>query len=207
MIDLGPSELVGYAASALVVLSLTMRSVVRLRLVSLAGSLTFIVYASLIESPPLIVTNAAIAVINVWFLRQELGLRRDLGASLIAQDSPFLQDFIAFHLDDIRNFQPDAAMPTADAFCVLLTRDGLPAGALIGERHGDELDITLDYVMRAYRDSRIGRWIFGAGAKVFRDEGITRLTSGAGGATHQAYLEAAGFTRHGDRYSLDLAAR
>jgi hypothetical protein len=207
VIDLGAAELVGYAASALVVLSLTMRSVVRFRFVSLLGSITFMVYAALIESPPLIVTNLAIAAINIWFLHKELGLRRDLGASLIAVDSPFLQDFIDFHMADIRSFQPDASMPPSSAFCVLLTRDGLPAGAIIGSRHGDELDITLDYVMRAYRDSRLGRWVFGEGAKVFRDAGITRLTSDAGGAMHQAYLAGAGFVRHGDRYQLDLTHR
>ena len=100
------AEIVGYVASALVVLSLTMTSVVRLRTISLAGSVVFVVYGVLIGSVPIIVTNAAIAGINLWFLRAELGLHRDLGASPIAADAPFLLDFIAFHLDDIRRFQP-----------------------------------------------------------------------------------------------------
>ena len=44
------AEIVGYVASALVVLSLTMTSVVRLRTISLAGSIVFVVYGILIES-------------------------------------------------------------------------------------------------------------------------------------------------------------
>jgi hypothetical protein len=198
------AELVGYAASALVVLSLAMRSVVRLRVISLVGSVTFVVYGVLIDSIPIIITNSAIAVINVWFLRTELGQHRDLGAVEVPLDSPFMQDFIAFHLADIRRFQPHSSIPDEDAFCLLLNRDGLPAGALIGRRHDDQLDITLDYVLTPYRDSRIGRWLFGRGSDIFRQRGIRRLTATRGNDAHRRYLEVSGFRPDGDRYVLDL---
>ena len=69
-------ELVGYLASALVVTSLAMTSVVRLRMISLAGSITFTVYGALIGSVPIIITNSSIACLNVWFLSRELGVDR-----------------------------------------------------------------------------------------------------------------------------------
>ncbi len=50
-------ELIGYVASALVVTSLAMTSVVRLRTISLAGSVTFVVYGLLIGSVPIVITN------------------------------------------------------------------------------------------------------------------------------------------------------
>jgi hypothetical protein len=198
------TELIGYAASALVVLSLAMRSVVRLRIISLVGSVTFVVYGAMIESIPIIITNSAIAVINVWYLRKELGQRRDLGAVAIPLDSPFMQDFIAFHLADIRRFQPSSTIPEDGAFCLLLNRDGLPAGALIGRPRDEELEITLDYVLAPYRDSRIGRWLFGTGRDVFRDAGFRRLVASPGNDAHRRYLETTGFRRDGDRYALDL---
>jgi len=203
--DLSGAEIVGYAASALVVLSLTMRSVVRLRAISLVGSIAFVVYGLLIESVPIILTNASIACINIWFLRAELGLRRDLGAVLIASDAPFLVDFVDFHLADIHRFQPTFEMPTGDVVCILLTRDGLPAGALIGTRDADELDVVLDYVLRPYRDSRLGTWLFGPGASVFRSAGIRRLTSHPGDDVHRSYLDRMGFRPNGDEYELDLS--
>jgi hypothetical protein len=207
VIDLSPEELVGYAASALVVLSLAMTSVVRLRAISLAGSITFVVYGVLIGSPPIVVTNGAIALINVWFLHTELGLRRDLGASPIPPDSPFLTDFVHYHLDDIHRFQPGFAVPdTADTFSLVLTRDGLPAGALMGRRRDGVLEVDLDYVLAAYRDSRIGMWLYGRGAGVFRSAGITRLVSTPGNEAHRGYLERVGFRRDGERYVLDLSA-
>jgi hypothetical protein len=198
------SELVGYAASALVVLSLTMRSVVRLRMISLVGSVTFVVYGVLIESVPIMITNGSIAVINVWFLRKELGHRRDLGAVAVPLDSPFMQDFVAYHLADIQRLQPEFSIPETDAYCLLLNRDGLPAGALIGRRREDLLEITLDYVLAPYRDSRLGRWLFGPGRRIFRDAGIRRVVAAPNNEQHRRYLEAAGFRRDGDRYALDL---
>ena len=204
MFELDGAEVVGYVASGLVVLSLTMTSVVRLRTISLAGSVVFVVYGILIGSVPIIVTNVAIAGINLWFLRAELGLHRDLGASLIAADAPFLLDFIAFHLDDIRRFQPTFTMPSSGALALLLTRDGLPAGVVIGERHGHELELHLDYVLQAYRDSRLGHWLFGRGADVFRSAGISRLVTSPGNDVHRGYLQRVGFVPSGGRYVLDL---
>ena len=199
MLAVSGVEVLGYLASALGILSLTMRSVVRLRIISLCGSLTFLVYGYLIESPPVMVTNGSIAVINMWFLRQEFFVkpadRHDLGVSGIRPDSPFLTDFVQYHADDIGRFQPDFAMPVGDdVMSLLLTREGLPAGLIVGRRTGDTLAIHLDYVLREHRDSRIGQWIYGPGAAVFREAGLQRLTATALTDDHERYLRRVGFT-------------
>lgn len=212
MIEFSGVEMVGYAASALVVLALTMTSVVRLRMVSLCGSITFFVYGTLIDSVPIMITNGSIAVINVWFLRKEFGSGgphgRDLGVSHIRPDSPFLADFVAFHLTDIHRFQPDFHLPIGDdVVTLLLNRDGLPAGLLIGRRGGSTLTIDLDYVLGPYRDSRLGRWLYGPGAEVFRSDGITELRSAGTTDTHRKYLERVGFQPSAadpDLYELTL---
>ncbi len=197
MFEFSATEAVGYVASALIVLSLAMASVVRLRVISLVGSVVFVTYGALIGSAPIVITNVAIACLNVWFLRAELGHRRDLGAFVVPNDSPFLADFVHFHLADIRRFQPAFEMPEHGAFCVILTRDGLPAGAFIGRRDGAQLEVELDYALRAYRDSRLGRWLFDQGSTVFRDAGIDRLVTRPGDETHRGYLEQMGFVRTG----------
>lgn len=191
--EVSGQELVGYLASALVVASLAMTSVVRLRTISLAGSITFVVYGVLIDSVPIVVTNASIALLNLWFLSRELGGRRDLGAVVVPRDSPFLLDFLVHHAADIATFQPDYDPHATHDFALVLTRDGLPAGVLLGDRDGERLDIVLDYVLKAYRDSRIGAWLYGPGAGVFRSEGITELTSATGRRTHPGYLVRVGF--------------
>ena len=198
MFEFSGVEVVGYVASLLVVISLTMASVVRLRILSLLGAITFVIYGLLIGSPPIVLTNAAIVVINVWFLGKEFSTSSsrgiDLGASRIRADSPFLDDFVSYHLADIHQFQPDFHLPRGDDVAAwMLTRDGLPAGLLIGRRDDSTLTIDLDYVLAPYRDSRLGRWLFGPGAATFRDAGITTLRSAGDTATHRRYLEGMGF--------------
>ena len=212
MFELTPTAFIGYLASALVVISLTRTSVVRLRILSFLGATTFVTYGVLIDSAPIIVTNASIMAINLWFLRKELtsGSDRgvDLGASHIRLDSPFLQDFVSFHLIDIHRFQPDFALPTGDDVTAwLLIREGLPAGLLIGRLDGSTLTIDLDYVLRPYRDSRLGRWLFGRGADVFRRDGITAVRSTGDTDTHRKYLQRIGFqpsSSSPDLYELAL---
>ncbi len=189
-------EVVGYVASALVVVSLAMTSVVRLRVISLIGSLTFVAYGLMLPSIPIIITNACVAGLNVWFLRKEFAPDRDLGAVPIAVDAPFLADFLRSHQADIQRTWPGSAVTAESSFALVLTRDGLPAGALVGRPEGNTLHLELDYVMAAYRDSRIGQWLYGAGAKAFRDAGIGRIVA-QDSPDHGAYLRGVGFVNEG----------
>ena len=204
--EFNAQELVGYLASLLVVVSLSMTSVVRLRMISLAGSAAFVVYASLIGSVPIVVTNIAIACLNIWFLWRELRGGRDLGAIIVPTDSPFLLDFLHHHAHEIGGFQPDSDPSELAEFAMVLTRDGLPAGVVLGHRDSSTLDITIDFVLRAYRDSRLGSWLYGPGARVFKPAGIELITTTASSDAHRSYLDRVGFTFNDalQRYALRL---
>lgn len=210
MFELNAVEMVGYVASALIVASLAMSSVVRLRLLSLTGSLVFVVYAVLIESVPILLTNAAIAGINTWYLRGEFRARQDLAAVATDLRAPFVSDFLHHHLDDIHRFQPGVRVPEVPEagdppLAFLLVREGLPAGIVIGERDGETLRIAIDYVIAPYRDSRLGQWLYGEGSEVFRRLGITRLTTEPGDEMHRRYLTRMGFRPLAGRYVLELS--
>lgn len=203
--NLNVVELIGYIASALIVASFAMKSVVRLRIVSLVGSVVFVVYGILLGSIPLIITNAAAALLNLWNLRRELSAKNEVGAVPIAADAPFLLDFLRSHADDIARFHPSFDGPREGDFVRLLNRDGLPAGAVIGTPDGNTLHLKLDYVMQAYRDSRIGTWLYGAGAKTFSDAGFTRLVITPEADAVRQYLRRIGFTESADQLVLELA--
>jgi hypothetical protein len=61
-------DFIGYAASVLVAVSLLFSSMLRLRLLNLAGSAVFIVYGLLIEAYPVALTNTFIFGVNVWHI-------------------------------------------------------------------------------------------------------------------------------------------
>ncbi len=197
-------ELVGYLASILVVASFAMKSVVRLRVVSLVGCVVFVAYGVLLGSIPLVLTNAAAGVLHLWYLRREFGPHRDLGAVPIAADEPFLLDFLNSHGADIAHFHPGFDGPKPGDFVRLLTRDGLPAGAVVATPDGSTLQLRLDYVMQAFRDSRIGAWLYGPGADVFTRAGFTTLVAEPESEALNAYLIRSGFTAENGRLVLRL---
>ena len=72
-------ELIGYLASILIVISLAMSSVIRLRVVNLVGAVVFSIYGVLIGSLPVLLTNLVITGLDIFYLYRELSTR-DEGA-------------------------------------------------------------------------------------------------------------------------------
>lgn len=64
-------ELIGYAASLFVLLSFVMKDMKKLRMVNIIGCGLFIVYGVLLGSFPIIITNAAITLVNVYYLSKK----------------------------------------------------------------------------------------------------------------------------------------
>ena len=63
-------DVIGYVASALVLLAFSLRSLVALRSVAIASNVTFIAYASAAHLLPVLVLHAALLPINLWRLGQ-----------------------------------------------------------------------------------------------------------------------------------------
>jgi hypothetical protein len=128
-------DLIGYVASALIVLSLLMSSLLRLRVINLVGAIVFSVYGVLIDSIPVIVTNGAIVLIDIYYLWVML---RDRAADVyfevveVPVSSPLLERFVAFHDAAIREFQPAFAGLRDDHLAWMILRDASPVGVVLG---------------------------------------------------------------------------
>ncbi len=61
-------EFLGYAASIMVAISLTMKDIVKLRVLNFIGCTLFAAYGLMIDSWPVVLTNGFIACVNVYFL-------------------------------------------------------------------------------------------------------------------------------------------
>jgi hypothetical protein len=189
-------ELVGYLASALVVLSLVMSSVLRLRLIGLAGALVFAVYGLLIGALPIVVTNGAILVVHAVHLRR---LLHDRAADAYFEvvrwpvDGVYLPRFLERFRSDIHRSQPSFRGLQPDHLAWVVLRDAEPVGVLLARRLTDgHAHLDLDYVTPAHRDLRAGSAVFGDPTR-FVAEGITRLTTDADTDLHRRYLARMGF--------------
>ncbi|EJG1885913.1 YgjV family protein [Vibrio parahaemolyticus] len=61
-------EILGYAALIMVAISLTMKDIVKLRILNFIGCALFTAYGLMIDSWPVVLTNGFIACVNVYFL-------------------------------------------------------------------------------------------------------------------------------------------
>lgn len=206
-------ELIGYLGSALVVASLSMKSILRLRFLGLGGATVFCAYGVLIGAYPIVVTNGVIVGIHVYFLRQLLGSKPVFTVLEVRQGSRYLEHFIEHYSDDIRaDFLPDFYYePRANRYRAFILRDMVPAGLFICDFDGSNTgQMQLDYVIPAYRDLKVARFLYSPNSAIFADPRVTHLESSPGTPAYRAYLERMGFkpvTREDGReaYRLRLA--
>ncbi|MBT8211801.1 MAG: YgjV family protein [Acidimicrobiia bacterium] len=199
-------ELVGYAASGLIVVSLMMTSVVRLRLINLVGSSTFIVYGVLIESIPIVLTNGVIVVINVVFLYRAATSVEAYSLARLDPHGDVCAQFLAVHADDIAaSFPGFSYAPDPGDLVCLISRDLHPASLFIARPDGTGASVLLDYATPRYRDLGPGRHLFRDRRDVFSEAGIELLVSHTSLPAHRSYLDKVGFTETvSDTFELAL---
>lgn len=164
-------EVIGYAGSALVILSLLQKSILRLRTIGLAASSTFLVYSVSIGAYPIAVVNVVAAVIHLYYLRKLLRRKNEVFTLLqMRPESRYLQRFLEFYADDIAvSMHPDFAYdPAPDIAVFFLLRDMVPAGLVVARLYGDSsIEILLDYVIPQYRDFKLAGWLYSAQSGFF----------------------------------------
>ena len=205
-------ELIGYLGSALIVASLSMKSILRLRLLGLAGAITFTTYGFLISAYPIVITNGVIIGIQLYFLRKLLGSTPVFTVLEVRQGSRYLERFIEYYSDDIHNLLPGFNyQPQPNRYRAFILRDMVPAGLFIADIDGsDTVHLQLDYVIPAYRDMKVARFLYSSSSSIFADPRITYVESPPGSARHSEYLRRMGFKQvtgadGRDTYRLRLA--
>ena len=155
-------EIFGYIGSALVVISLLMASVVKLRIINTIGSVISGTYALIIGSFPLALMNISLIIINVYYLYKLLKTKQQFEIIKGTGNDGFVKYFVNRHKDDIDAFFPCVDLELNEkqvAFVVCC--NGNPAGVLVGTDMGDGVvDVLVDYSTPAYRDCSVGAYLY-----------------------------------------------
>lgn len=193
-------ELIGYVASALIALSMMLSSIVRLRVINLAGALAFTIYGILIGAIPVAILNGLIVLVNARYLLRMLRAKEYFHLLSLRPDADFLLYFLRFYAADIRIFFPRFEHRAVEnEIAIFVLRDCTPAGVFIAEEQSrGVLHVRLDYAIRRYRDFKIGRFLFVTQAEFFRERGIREIIVSPQHADVRAYLIQVGFEPCGD---------
>jgi len=188
-------EYIGYIASLIVLVSLLMSSIKKLRWINLIGALLFGFYGFAIGSIPTGLMNLGIVVIDIYYLVKMYRSKEFFRTLKVDHDSDYLPEFYDFYKKDLESFVDVSVedIKTAD-FKVFILRNMTPAGIFVGnvvEEH--KLDVIVDYVIPAYRDFKAGNYVFKSQRSTFLEMGITELISITENEAHSKYLLKMGF--------------
>lgn len=188
-------ELIGYTGSLLVIVSMLMTSVVKLRIINTVGSVIFCGYAIAIHSYPTAAMQVCLIIINMINLYKLNNTKKEYSAVSMKAEDGFLSHFLNANSDDIKKFFPDFSAASENDKIFLITCGEVPAGAFIAQDNGDNsLSVKLDYTTPAYRDCSAGKFMF----THLQSMGIKKITAETKIPAHEKYLNKMGFSQNGD---------
>ena len=190
-------EGIGYAASLIILVSLLMTNVFRLRVINGIGSVLFGLYGWWIGSWPVCVINLVIAGIDGWYLLQTLtsGAFFDL-APATSVGPEYLKRFFLFHERELMNYAPGLTLEELqDACTCVIFRNMLPVGLFSYRRNGPDAQIVIDFMIPEYRDFKAGRYLYRTKRMFFKEQGIKRFLATARHPSQPRYYLKNGFVR------------
>lgn len=190
-------EVLSFVASIVTAVSLSVKSLYKMRWLNMFGCIGFTIYGALIQAWPLAIVNAYIAIIDAFGIVRlknsdkstfYFGTIGDIGET-------YFFEFYKFYEDDIRSFFPEVKysdLEMCDTY--VLFRDMIPVGIFSIKKDGSKGQVIMDYVVPKYRDGQFGAVMYVKKAYVFRDQGITEFVATTNHSSHAAYLKSLGFT-------------
>lgn len=192
-------EIIGYAGSAIVLISLLMSSIVKLRIINAVGSLIFCVYALKINSIPTAVMNICIVFIDVYFLIKLLRGSTSFSYCESSLSDPTLKHMIELYKDDIAQFFSLDKLDAADHIYMIFNEDTF-AGITAGKASGSEIELLMDYSSPKYRDCKVGKYLHSEILPKSFDSSVYTQ----GNEKHIPYLEKIGYVKDGDKFRMKL---
>lgn len=185
-------ELIGYLGTILVIVSMLMTSVIKLRVINTVGSVIFGAYALCIHSYPTAAMQVFLIVINVVNICKLLGTKKEYSVVKVAAGDLYLEHFLQDNHDEIKKFFPDFEAVLPDDVIYLVCCKETCAGVLIAAPQSDNsLNVRLDYTTPAYRDTSVGRFLYSQLAA----SGIQNLKAQTTCPAHEKYLRKMGFEK------------
>jgi hypothetical protein len=186
-------EWYGYLASLVVFISLTMSSIIKLRIFNFVGCLIFAHYGMLVGSIPVAVANMSIALINIYYLYQIYSSKEQFKLVDAEVVSAYYLHFLSSNQTEITKQVSVKELQKVNCSFYMLRDDNI-AGILAGFKEDDgTFTLLVDYVIPKYRDYKLGAYYYNDHPNFLKDKGIKVVKTSATDKDHCFYLEKMGF--------------
>lgn len=192
--ELNWTEIIGYAGSLLIMVSLMMSSMTKLRWYNLVGAGFFCIYGLLVTAYPVALLNFVMVFTNAFHLWKIHRKETYFEIQEVRNTNKFLLGFLDFYHADITTHFPGFRYhPEQTNISLLIMRNMRVAGIITGRREAHHMIVDLDYALPEYRDLKEGKYLYGIGKGYFLKKGIKTLVVEQPKYGHQRYLKKMGF--------------
>ena len=197
----------GYLASLALIIALLVSTEIKFRFYSIAGNVFFMVYGTVFNAWPVLITNAILFFINIYYLYKLYGHKEDFELISFKGDEQLAQKFLLFYQKDIASYFPGFEPTQIEGnlnFVVL--RDLVIANIFSApvSPEGDAV-VIINYTVKKYRDYKIGKFIFEKEKQFLLSHGAKRIVyDKVSNKGHADFLKVAGFERQGDGFVKEL---
>lgn len=201
-------QILGYAASLIVFVSLMMKSLAKLRVLNAAGSLLFVVFALKTASLPTAFLNMGIVVIDLYYFIRMTRVKDNFEIMTVQKDNEIVRRFCRVNQKELDALFGRAAFENSEKIALFFRNDDI-AGLLAyssvvlppqadSSMPENAAEILIDFVVPKYRDFAVGRHFFVKDVSFWKEQGYTCLLSSVPDKRHIPYLERLGFERQND---------
>ena len=189
-------EQLGILAGIIILVSLLMTSIKWLRYINLGGALLFALYGYLIQAWPVFGLNAGIVIVNLYYLSQMYLAKDFFQFVTFKEDDAIAHTFLENQQADIAQFMAyDETLIKTSTLRFFILRNTQMVGLFLAQPIDRKaMLITLDYVIKPYRDLKNGRMMLAHAKTLWRNEGIQEVIAYAQAPKHERYLSHLGFT-------------
>lgn len=188
----------GYIASLLLAISLVVTNSLRFRWLNTLGCVFFMIYGALLHAMPVLLTNAILFGINLFYLVRIYNQKEDFDLVEFKGEELLAKKFIAFYRADIDKYFPEFTVGQFNGnlnFVVL--RDLVIATVFSAKLHPDgTAEVLLNFTSKKYRDFKTGKYIFEKEKGFLQSKGIQRIVyNTVFNKSHAHFLMVSGFTK------------
>ncbi|MBK7306372.1 MAG: YgjV family protein [Chitinophagaceae bacterium] len=192
------AQVLGYLAFIFLAVSLCVNNDIKFRWINSLGSLSFVFYGLLIHAFPIVLTNAVLLAINIYFLFKIYRRQEKFDLIEFKSDAALITKFLSFYQKDIEAYFPGFAIGEGEneiRFAVL--RDIVVANLFVAtvNANGDAF-VKINYTVPKYRDYKVGRFLFDEGKEFLHNKGIKRIIyTQVTNKQHEKFLKVIGFKK------------
>lgn len=191
-------DYIGYLASVIVLISLLMSSIKKLRWINLVGALMFGAYAFfVINNIPTGVMNVGIVLIDIYYLVKMYKSKEFFRVLPITEDKEFLNKFVEFYREDMQSYANlDEIDLEKSVVKFYVLRNMNTVGMFVCSAHDKTtLKVDLDYVIPQFRDFKMGKYIFESQKEYIKELGYNKFLVYTNNKSHVKYVKKMGFVQ------------